>query len=58
MVKKGAVIEESVICPGVIVGEDVHIAYVVVDKKAKIHRVKELCGNEHNPLYVKRGDCI
>lgn len=58
IIKKGAVIKNSVILPGAYVGEDVHIENVVVDKKARIVRKKELLGLPDHPLYVKRNDKI
>ncbi len=57
-IKKGAVIKNSVILPGAFIGEDVHIENVVVDKKARIIRKKELKGTSDTPLYVKRNDKI
>ncbi len=58
MIKKGAVVKNCVILPGAMIGEDVHIENVVVDKKARIVRKKELLGLVDNPLYVKRNDKI
>lgn len=58
VVKKGAVIKNTVLLPGTIVGEDVHIENVVVDKKARIQRKKDLIGDADRPLYVKRNDRI
>ncbi|MEG0410953.1 MAG: glucose-1-phosphate adenylyltransferase subunit GlgD [Erysipelotrichaceae bacterium] len=58
VVKKGAVIKNSVILPGVYIGEDVQVDGVVVDKKAKITRMKELKADKNNPMYVKRNDRI
>lgn len=58
VIKKGAVVKNSVILPGAIIGEDVHIENVVVDKKARIVRKKELIGMPEQPLYVKRNDKI
>ena len=57
-IKKGAVVEDSVILPGVIIGEDVCIRCAVVDKKVKAIRKKELIGEPDHPLYIKRGDRI
>lgn len=56
--KKGCVVKDSVVLPGVMIGEDVHIEGAVVDKKAKITRVKELIADAEHPAYVKRGDRI
>lgn len=58
VIKKGAVIKNSVLLPGVVVGEDVHVENVVVDKKARIQRKKDLIGDVGAPLYVKRNDRI
>lgn len=58
IIKKGAVIKNSVILPGVLVGENVNIENVVVDKKARILRKKDLIGPQEYPLYVKRNDKI
>lgn len=58
VVKKGAIIKNSVILPGAFIGEDVHIENVVVDKQARIIRKKELMGLPDHPLYVKRNDKI
>ena len=58
IIKKGAVVKNCVILPGAMIGEDVHIENVVVDKKARIVRKKELLGLADTPLYVKRNDKI
>lgn len=58
VIKKGAVIKNCVISPGVFIGDDVCIENVVVDKQARITRKKDLVGETGNPLYVKRGDKI
>lgn len=57
-IKKGAVVENSVILPGTVIGEDVHVNYAVVDKKVSINQVKEVCGEKEHPAYVKRNDRI
>lgn len=58
VIRKGAVVEDSVILPGVPIGEDVCIRCAVVDKKVKAIRKKELIGEPDHPLYIKRGDRI
>lgn len=58
VIKKGATIKNSIISPGSYIGEDVHIDGVVVDKKVKITRMKELKADKNNPMYVKRNDRI
>ncbi len=58
IVKKGAVVKNSVLCPNTVVGEDVYINNVVVDKEALISRVKNVQGQPGAPAYVRRGDRI
>ncbi|NBK97958.1 MAG: glucose-1-phosphate adenylyltransferase subunit GlgD [Erysipelotrichia bacterium] len=57
-IKKGAVVKNCVLSPGTIVGEDVSLDYVVVDKKVVISQVKEVKGTAEKPAYVKRNDRI
>lgn len=57
IIKKGAVVKNAVLLPGVVVGADAHIENVVVDKNAKIiHSKKIVC--EEKPGYVKRNDVL
>lgn len=58
VVKKGAVVKNSIILPGAVIGEDVHIENVVVDKAAKIMRKKDIIAQGDQPMYVKRNDKI
>lgn len=58
VIKKGAVVKNCVILPQSVIGEDVHIENVVVDKKATVSRKKELVAPAEQPLYVKRNDKI
>lgn len=57
-VKKGAVITNAVICPGVYIGEDVVLDNVVVDKEVVIKTVKSVKGICGSPAYVRKGDKI
>lgn len=57
-IKKGAIVRNSVVLPGCYIGEDVILDNVVVDKKAKITRMKEVVGICGSPAYVRRGDKI
>ena len=50
--------KNSVILPGAVIGEDVHIENVVVDKQARILRKKEILAQPDKPMYVKRNDKI
>lgn len=58
VIKKGAVIKNSIILPGAVIGENVHIENQVVDKYAKVTHVKEIIGDPENPGYIKREDRI
>jgi len=56
VIKKGAVIRNTVLLPDTLVGEDVHVENVVVDKHAKLIHVKEIVASPEEPGYVNRGD--
>ncbi len=58
VIKKGAVIKNSVILPDVLIGEGVHVENMVVDKHAKLIRVKEVTAYSEHPGYVKRDDTL
>ncbi len=57
-IKAGAIVKNSVILPGCYIGDDVVLENVVVDKKARITRMKEVIGVCGSPAYVRRGDKI
>lgn len=57
-IRKGAVVKDSILLPGVYIGEKAKLDHVVVDKYAIIHHVKELKGTDEEPVYVKRRDRI
>lgn len=57
-IKKGAVVKNSIILSGTVVGEDVHVINQVVDKHSQLIHVKEICGEQENPGYIKRSDTI
>ena len=58
IIKKGAVVKNCVILPGALIGEDVHVENVVVDKSAKLVRMKEVISDPAEPAYIKRGDIL
>lgn len=58
IVKKGAVVKNSVVCPQTVIGEDVYLNNVVVDKEVNISRVKNVQGINGTPAYVRKGDRI
>lgn len=58
VIKKGAVVENSIIFPQVVIGEGVHVSNVVVDKKSKVINCKEVAGTSENPAYVQRNETV
>lgn len=58
VIKRGATVKNSILLPGAYIGEDVVVENVIVDKKARITRMKSICGNYDQPMYVKRNDKI
>lgn len=58
VIEKGAVIKDSIVLAGCYIGKDVVLQNQVVDKYAKINKVKELIATPENPGYVKRRDTI
>ena len=58
VIKKGAVVKNSVVLPGAMIGEDITIDYQVVDKHAKIIHAKEIIADPENPGYIRREDTL
>lgn len=58
VVKKGAVVKNSILMQGAYIGEDAKLDHAVVDKEAIVHHVKKLNGTADAPIYVKRRDRI
>lgn len=58
VIKKGAVVKNSVLLPGTVIGENVRIENFVVDKGAKVIHSNELIASTENPGYVKRRDTL
>ena len=57
IIKKGAIVKNAVLLPGVVIGADAHVENVVVDKNAKIIHVKNIV-SEGTPGYIKRNDVL
>ena len=57
-VKKGAVIENSIILQQGDIGENVHLKNVILDKKVIVRDGKELVGAEQFPVIVGKGRII
>ncbi|MBS6397022.1 MAG: glucose-1-phosphate adenylyltransferase subunit GlgD [Clostridiales bacterium] len=58
VVKPGAVVRNCVVLTGAVIGADVHIENQVVDKFAKITRMKEIISDPERPGYIERDDIL
>lgn len=58
IIKKGTFIKDSIIMPDTLINNNVKMEKCVVDRLAILTYVKELKGNDNEPLYIKRGDRI
>lgn len=58
VIKKGAVVKNSIIFAGSMIGEDVHMENMVVDKWAQIIHAKEVIGDAEHFGYIKRKDLV
>lgn len=58
VIKKGAVVKDSVILPSSLVNRGAKIENAVIDRYAIISHIKELKGDKDKPIYVKRRDRI
>ncbi|MCI7182408.1 MAG: glucose-1-phosphate adenylyltransferase subunit GlgD [Schaedlerella sp.] len=58
VIKKGAVIRNSVLLPGAVIGENVLVENQLVDKRAKVIHVKELVSPADKPGYIRREDTL
>ena len=58
VIKPGAVVKNCILLTNVVVGEGVHIEGQVVDKNAKVTKVKEIIADVNTPGYVRRNDQV
>ena len=58
VIKAGAVVKNSVVLPGALIGNDVTIDCQVVDKHAKVIHAKEIIADSANPGYIRREDTL
>ncbi len=58
VIKPGAVVKNCVVLTDTLIGNDVHIEGQVVDRLAKITRMKEIIAEPAKPGYVKRNDTV
>lgn len=56
-IKKGAVVKNSIILSGAVIGENVRVENQVVDKRAQLIRTKEVI-SDGKPGYIKRADIL
>ncbi len=58
VVKPGAMVKNCVVLADTVIGNDVHIEGQVVDRLAKVTRMKEIIADPAKPGYVKRNDTV
>ena len=58
VIKKGAVVRNSVVLAEVTVGEGVHVENEVVDKWANLIHKKEIVSPAEQPGYIRRNDTL
>ncbi len=58
VIRKGAVVKNSILLPGALIGEDARIENQVVDKRARIIHAKEVIATPEKPGYVRRDDTL
>ena len=58
VIKPGAVVKNCILLTNVVIGEGVHIEGQVVDKNARVTKLKEIIADPENPGYVRRGDLV
>ena len=57
-IKEGAVVKNCVILSDVSIGSGIHAENLVIDRNAKLTKVKEIVAPDGDPHYVKRYDVI
>lgn len=57
-IHEGAEVKNSVVLAYSEIGPEVHLEYQIIDKWAKLLRVKELIGTPEDPGYVRRDDIL
>lgn len=57
-IKEGAVVKNCVVLSGSVIGKDIHVENMVVDRNAKLIHVSEICAEERDPKYIERGDTL
>ena len=55
IVHEGAKIKNCILFNGAIIGPNVVLENVIVDKQSEIDTTEKLCGTSDNPIYIKKG---
>ena len=58
IIKKGAVVKDSIILPDTFIDKNVKLEYAVVDRLSIVTHIKDIRGSKEDPIYIKRGDRI
>ncbi len=58
VISKGAVVKNSIILAGAVIGENIVVENQVVDKRAKLLKVKQVVSPADKPGYIKREDSL
>lgn len=58
IIKKGAVVKDTIILPNALINKNVHVEKAVIDRFAIVTHAKDLKGKENAPIYVARRDRI
>lgn len=58
VIKKDAVVKNCIVLSGAVIGEGAHVENLVIDKRAKVIRTKEVIADPANPGYIKRQDTL
>ena len=58
VIKPGAVVKNCILLTNVVIGEGVHIEGQVVDKNARVTKMKEIIADPETPGYIKRNDMV
>lgn len=57
-IKKGAVVRNCVINADAVIGKDVHVENMVIDKHAKLTHGNQVIADPEKPGYIRRGDTL
>ena len=58
VIKPGAVVKNCILLTNVVIGEGVHIEGQIVDKNARVTKMKEIIADPETPGYIRRNDIV